>query len=70
MNRFIYIVVLCMFPSLCLAQEAISTKAFHVALFNPIQTSNEHDSIKGMRFNLIYGVNEHLEGFDLGGMNH
>ena len=42
---------------------------FSLALFDPVQTTNECDSIHGVRINLIYGSNCSLVGLDLGLIN-
>ena len=41
-----------------------------LALVNPIQIVPESQSINGFRFNLIYGKNANVTGFDLGLANH
>jgi len=53
------------FPSLATAQE----KPFQLSLFNPIQIVPEHESISGIRLNLIYTKNADVTGFDLGLVN-
>lgn len=40
-----------------------------VSLFNPIQVVDEDDSVKGLRFNLIYGANHDVTGIDAGFIN-
>jgi hypothetical protein len=42
------------------------TRPIQLALVTPIQIFPETDSIKGFRFNLIYGKNASLTGLDLG----
>jgi len=42
---------------------------FSLALFDPVQTTGECDSINGVRINLIYGNNCSLVGLDLGLIN-
>jgi hypothetical protein len=37
-----------------------------LALWNPLQTSNENARVHGFRLNLPYGVNREVQGFDLG----
>ena len=41
-----------------------------LALVNPVQIVPESQSILGLRFNLIYGKNANVSGFDLGLANH
>ena len=45
-------------------------KPVQVSLVNPIQIVPESQSINGFRFNLIYGKNANVTGFDLGLANH
>ncbi|GEM_PF-1078205 len=37
-------------------------------VWRTIQYPSEEDSIRGVRFNLFFGVNDNLTGFDLGGL--
>jgi len=41
-----------------------------IALVNPIQIVPESQSINGIRFNIIYGKNANVTGFDFGFVNH
>ena len=43
--------------------------AFQFSIFNPVQLQPDEDSVSFLRLNLIYGVNEHVEGFDIGLFN-
>ena len=45
-------------------------KPVQLSLVNPIQIVPESQSINGFRFNLIYGKNVNVTGFDLGFANH
>lgn len=54
-----------LFPALVTAQE----KPFQLSLFNPIQIVPEHQSISGVRLNLIYTKNANVTGFDMGLVN-
>ena len=40
-----------------------------ISLFNPVQWHPDDESVSFLRLNLIYGVNEHVEGFDIGLFN-
>src|SRR5215831_18058840 len=51
------------------AAGAEGAKPVQLALFNPAQVFNEKTSIRGLRLNLIYGVNENVSGLDLGLVN-
>jgi len=57
--------------------SAIPTGAFaegrnrpaQFAFFTPLQVFPESDSIKAFRFNVVYGSNQNMNGFDLGMVN-
>lgn len=49
---------------------AQSGKPVQVALFNPVQIVPEKESISGLRLNLVYGVNQNVQGLDWGLVNH
>lgn len=56
-----------------LALPSVAEEEFHLfqlSLFNPVQLHPEEDSVSFLRLNLIYGVNEIVEGFDIGLFNH
>jgi len=42
---------------------------FQLALFDPIQIVPNHESVNGIRLNLIYSKNVNVTGFDLGLVN-
>jgi len=42
---------------------------YQISLANPLQLINERDSIKGIRINIVYGVNNNVTGFDFGLFN-
>lgn len=46
------------------------TRPIQLSLINPIQIFPQGDSVKGIRLNLIYGVNQDVKGLDLGLINH
>lgn len=46
------------------------TVTFSAALWNPAQTSDETQSVRGLRLNLPYGKNRDVRGLDLGIANH
>lgn len=50
-------------------RPASAESPIQVAIFNPVQIVDEMDSIKGVRLNLIYGVNDNVSGIDLGLIN-
>ena len=54
-----------LFNSEIIAQE----KPIQLSLFNPVQIVPEDQSVKGFRFNLIYGKNAAVTGLDIGLVN-
>jgi len=38
--------------------------SYQLSLVNPMQLVNERHSIKGIRINLMYGINDNISGFD------
>jgi hypothetical protein len=44
-------------------------KPIQLSLFNPVQIVKEDQSVKGLRFNLIYGKNAAMTGLDIGLVN-
>jgi hypothetical protein len=46
--------------------EVTQTHPIELALWNPVQTSDERVAINGLRLNLPYGVNREIRGLDLG----
>jgi hypothetical protein len=49
---------------------AAAQKPINLALVNPVQIVKEDQSISAFRFNLLYGKNASMTGFDLGLGNH
>jgi len=47
-------------------QVQAEDRPIQLSLVNPIQIFPETDSVKGLRFNLIYGKNASLTGLDIG----
>jgi len=45
------------------------SQLFQLSLINPLQIFKSEYSIKGMRINLLYGLNQDLSGLDLGMVN-
>jgi hypothetical protein len=43
---------------------------FALSLWNPVQTSDETQSVRGLRLNLPYGKNHDVKGLDLGVANY
>lgn len=46
--------------------ESRQTHPIELALWNPVQTSDERTAINGLRLNLPYGVNSEIRGVDIG----
>lgn len=42
---------------------------YQVAVCYPVQVVNERESVKGIRYNFIYGVNNDVSGLDFGLVN-
>lgn len=51
------------------APEVPPTKLLQIALFKPYQLHKPEVSIAGLRWNILYGVNENVSGLDLGIVN-
>jgi len=68
MNKFVWIFSLVLLYSLSvdvIAQE----KPVQLSLVTPIQIVPEDQSLKGFRFNLLYGKNASVSGLDIGLVN-
>jgi hypothetical protein len=52
------------------AVPAEAQKPINLALVNPVQIVKEDQDISAFRFNLLYGKNASMKGFDLGLGNH
>jgi hypothetical protein len=59
------IITVSLFTSEMKAEE----KPIQLSLFNPVQIVPEDQSVKGFRFNLIYGKNAAVTGLDIGLVN-
>ena len=57
------LLIVLILPAAVSAQE---TKPIQLSLFNPVQIYDEDTSITGVRFNLVYGVNQDVTGLDFG----
>lgn len=62
--------ILCVIGLAAPAGADMGEKPIQVALFNPIQIFDEDTSVKGLRLNILYGVNRDMTGIDLGLANH
>ncbi len=62
---FVLIIIMILsIPLNTLAQS--SEKPIQISLFHPVQIHDKDASITGLRFNLIYGVNQDVYGLDIG----
>jgi hypothetical protein len=59
------VILITLFNSKSIAQE----KPIQLSLFNPVQIVPEDQSVKGFRFNLLYGKNAAVTGLDIGLVN-
>jgi hypothetical protein len=67
MKKIILAVVVCLFLiSISITNVRASESFLGVALFSPLQYPTPEDSIKGIRVNAIYAVNQDLTGIDFG----
>jgi hypothetical protein len=58
---------LSLLPGLCQAQE----NPFQIAFVGPtMQLVDDDEDVRGIRLNLIYGVNQNVSGLDVGLINH
>ncbi len=67
------LVVLALAVCTCFAASpsfAAGGKPIQLALFAPAQLVPEGESVSGLRLNVIYGVNQDVQGLDLGLINH
>jgi hypothetical protein len=62
------LVVIAIFAALSARAEA--KKPIQLALLAPIQIFPDSETIIGFRFNLLYGRNANMTGFDLGLVDH
>ncbi len=69
MKKLLFIILVSAFMSVFFIGSARAESPVSISLFNPIQIVNEYDSVKGLRFNLIYGVNDDVAGIDFGLVN-
>ena len=61
------LLVLSLFPGFSQAQE----NPFQIAFIGPtMQLVDDDEDVRGIRLNLIYGVNRNVSGLDLGILNH
>ena len=49
--------------------HAADSTPFQLSLINPVQLFPQETSVKGLRINLLYGVNKEVDGVDLGAVN-
>ncbi len=64
------LVVMVMFAALPAgAEEAGKSRFGQFAFFNPVQVFPEADSVRVIRFNMLYGVNANVSGLDIGTAN-
>ena len=71
MKKFLFIILWCTLFSgviLCSRSDA-KTVPYQLSLIAPIQTSPTIDSVKGLRYNFIMGINNDVTGFDIGMIN-
>ena len=67
MKKLKWMLLVFMFMGIGIARA--DETAIQVALWNPIQTSNQDYYVGGLRLDFIYGVNDDVRGLDLGIIN-
>lgn len=65
-EKFVLVVLMSFFA---FSAQAAEWTPFQLSLVNPVQLFPEETSVRGLRVNLIYGVNKDVDGVDLGAIN-
>lgn len=68
MNKQIAIIILLISSVLSISAQE-EHKPFQIALYNPVQIVSQDMSVHGFRWNVLYGENEDMVGFDMGIVN-
>jgi hypothetical protein len=68
MKKQIAIIILLISSTLSLSAQE-KHKPFQIALYNPVQIVSQEISVHGFRWNVLYGENENMVGFDMGIVN-
>jgi len=71
MKKFLLIIVCtALFNGLILSRCVhAKTVPYQLSLIAPVQTSSTLDSVKGIRYNFISGINRNVSGLDIGMIN-
>ena len=68
MKKQIAIIILLISSVLSISAQE-ENKPFQIALYNPVQIVAQDISVHGFRWNVLYGENEDMVGFDIGIVN-
>lgn len=69
MRKILFILFAFIITNILSVGRAQAAAPIQVSVFNPVQMVEESEDVKGLRFNLIYGVNDDVSGIDLGLIN-
>jgi len=71
MKKFLFIIVCAMLLNGVILSRCAQAKTvpYQLSFIAPFQTSQTTDSIKGIRYNFISGINNDVSGFDFGFIN-
>ena len=70
MNTLSFVLACALLAGPFVREAAADTMPIQLSLFTPVQIFSDTTSIAGFRFNLLYGRNADMTGFDLGLVNH
>jgi len=70
MKKMYLIIAMAVLFSLIVCDRATATVPYQLSILSPFQTSTPRESIKGIRYNFIYGSSEDVTGLDFGFFNH
>jgi len=69
MRNQCFIILIVLLFNISASNYAQAEEPYQFAFIYPVQFVNERESIKGIRWNFIYGVNEDVSGLDFGVIN-
>ena len=71
MKKFLFIILCAMLFNGVILSKCAHAKIvpYQLSFIAPVQTSSTLDSVKGIRYNFISGINNDVSGFDFGMIN-
>ncbi|MDP8213222.1 MAG: hypothetical protein P9X22_08060 [Candidatus Zapsychrus exili] len=69
MRKILSVLFILSIIGILLTGKANADAPIQLSLVNPIQIVHEGEDVKGVRFNVIYGVNDDVSGIDIGLIN-